>query len=85
MRRVQVLHQDEGHAALGGQRVHQPAARIQAARRGADADDKKIIEATWVVGSLRRACRLHGFAYWDEWVPVSRLKSGNSIVSLSSA
>ena len=40
--RIEMLDQDEGHAVAGRQRVHQLPAGIEAARRGADADDREI-------------------------------------------
>ncbi len=40
--RIEVLDDDEGHAVIGRQRVEQLPARIEAAGRGADRDDRKI-------------------------------------------
>ena len=37
-----MLHKNEGHAAAGGQRLHELAASIEAARRGADSDDREV-------------------------------------------
>ena len=43
--RVEVLHDDEGHAIDRRKRVQEFAARVEAAGRGADRDDRKITTA----------------------------------------
>jgi hypothetical protein len=40
--RVEVLHQDEGHAGIGRQGAQEFPAGVKAARRGADADDDNV-------------------------------------------
>ena len=40
-----MLDQDEGHAGAGRQRVQEFPAGIEAARRSADSDDGKVLEA----------------------------------------
>jgi hypothetical protein len=40
--RVEVLHNDEGHAIVRGKRVQEFPAGVEAASRGADGDDWKI-------------------------------------------
>ena len=52
--RIEMLDQDEGHAAIGRQRVHKLPASIKAARRGAYSDDREVRRAA------RRSARRHG-------------------------
>jgi predicted pyridoxine 5'-phosphate oxidase superfamily flavin-nucleotide-binding protein len=82
MRRIQVLDHDESHAAVGGQRIHKPAARIQAARGRTYADDKKIVRFSRRGRNPRRAYRLHCFSLWGGCAPAGRLRSGNPITNL---
>ena len=43
MRRIEVLDQDKSHAGVGRKRVKEPAEGIEAAGRGAEANDRKIM------------------------------------------
>lgn len=52
MRRIEVLHQDEGHAAILGQRGNQLAASVEPAGGSPDADDAKGVDPCR--GSFRR-------------------------------
>ena len=44
MGRVEVLHQDEGHAVIGRQRTQKFPASIEATRRGADANNGEVTD-----------------------------------------
>ena len=43
MRRIEMLDQDKGHAGAAREDREQPAERIEAARRGAEPDDRETV------------------------------------------
>ena len=53
--RVEVLHQDEGHAGIGRQRVDELPTGLKTTCRGANSDDREIRDA--VSGGMRRLGR----------------------------
>jgi hypothetical protein len=42
MGRIEVLNEDEGHADIGGQRIEELSAGVEAASRGANPDDREF-------------------------------------------
>jgi hypothetical protein len=49
-----MLDQNEGHAAAGRERVEQAPEGIEAAGRGAEPDDRKVVAAEWRAAPRRR-------------------------------
>jgi hypothetical protein len=43
MGRIEMLDEDESHAATGGKGFDELSARVEATRRGADPDDEEVV------------------------------------------
>src|ERR1700723_723591 len=87
--RVEVLHNDEGHAVDRRQRVQELPARVEAAGRGADRDDRKTGatadggELGYPARSLRPNRMLeasrHSATFLEEQRPTERAKTNSRI------
>ena len=54
MRRIEMLDQNEGHAGAGRERGEQPPEGIEAARRGAEPNDREAVSCGWREALSRR-------------------------------
>jgi hypothetical protein len=72
--RVEVLHDDEGHAIVRGQRVQEFPARVEAAGRGPDRDDWEIATAARGERTLKPT--------WSIRLVMMRMTSRHSVIFL---
>ena len=69
MGRVEVLHQDEGHAAIRRQRTQKFPAGIEATRRGADANNGEVTDLGRRAARQGTPARSRAAAVaWSNWL-----------------